>query len=72
MITQAKNLSLIVRREHKIMSRNANGQGSFEILPNKKVRMRKQCGYTSNGKPKILTVTGDTKSACIRAMHQED
>lgn len=50
------------------MGRNANGQGSFEVLPNKKVRMRKQCGYTSNGKPKILTVTGDTKSACIRAM----
>ena len=68
MIMQAKNLSLIMRREHKIMGRNANGQGSFEVLPNKKVRMRKQCGYTSNGKPKILTVTGDTKSACIRAM----
>ena len=50
------------------MKRNPNGQGNFTILDNNKVRMRKQCGYQANGRPKILTVTADSKSACIRAM----
>lgn len=48
--------------------RNLNGQGTFVILPNKKVRMRKQFGYLDNGNPRILTVTAESKPACRRAM----
>lgn len=48
--------------------RNAKGEGSFKQNANGSVTMRKTVGYYPDGRRKIITVTKDNKTACIRAM----
>ena len=50
--------------------RNAKGEGSFKINQNGTVTHRKHVGYKLNGSRKILTVTANTKTACIREMRE--
>ncbi len=52
------------------MAKRLNGEGSFIILPNGKVRMRRQYGYKANGKQRILTVTGTSKTDAINKMNE--
>lgn len=49
--------------------KRVNGEGSFAVLPNGKIQMRKMFGYLPNGRPKILTVSGTSQSDCIRQMN---
>ncbi len=50
------------------MKRRKNGEGSISKLSNGKYRMKKQVGFLPNGKPRVLTVTGETAKDCIRKM----
>ena len=50
------------------MAKRKNGEGSFNHLPNGKVRMRLQYGRNSNGGPRILTVTGSSETDALRKM----
>lgn len=50
------------------VAKRKNGEGSFIHLPSGKVRMRKQHGVLSNGKQRIITVTGTSETDCIRKM----
>lgn len=52
-------------------TRNANGQGHFLPMQDGRYRLKKQHGYLENGNPRILTVTGKTKSECIKLMNQK-
>lgn len=52
--------------------RNAKGEGSFTLNPDGTITHRKSVGYKSNGRRKILTVTADTKAACIREMRKKE
>lgn len=52
--------------------RNAKGMGSFKENPDGTVTHRKHVGYKWNGKRKILTVTAQTKTACIRLMKEKE
>lgn len=53
-------------------TRNANGQGSFQKLRDGRTRMRKQHGYLDNGKPRVFTVTGKSRSDCINKMAKKE
>lgn len=50
--------------------RNVKGEGSFKINQNGTVTHRKHVGYKLNGSRKILTVTANNKTACIREMRE--
>lgn len=52
--------------------RNAKGEGSFTVNANKTVTHRKVVGYKSNGKRKVITVTADTKTACLKEMRKKE
>lgn len=54
------------------MKRNAKGEGSFKINKDGSVTHRKNVGYKSNGRRKVLTVTAATKTACIREMKKKE
>lgn len=58
------------------MKRNANGEGTFIFLPDGRVRMKKQHGFKEkppNGRsPRVLTVTGKSKSECIKKMKKKE
>ena len=51
--------------------RAAKGEGSFAYNPDGTVTHRKSVGRKTNGKRKILTVTAQTKTACIREMKKK-
>ena len=53
-------------------SRNAKGEGSFKVNSNGSITHRKSVGYKSDGNRKVLTVTADNKSACIREMKRKE
>lgn len=53
-------------------TRAAKGEGSFKQNPDGSYTHRKSCGYKADGKRKILTVTAQTKSACIREMKKKE
>ena len=50
--------------------RNAKGEGSFKTNPSGTITHRKHVGYKPNGARKILTVTANTKTACIKEMRK--
>ena len=50
------------------MKRRKNGEGTISRLPSGKYRMKKQVGFLSNGKPRVLTVTDETVKGCIKQM----
>ena len=52
--------------------RNAKGEGSFKINPDGTITHRKHVGYKLNGARKILTVTANTKTACIKEMRTKE
>ena len=52
--------------------RNAKGEGSFKENDDGTITHRKSVGYKSDGNRKILTVTADTKAACIREMRKKE
>ncbi len=54
------------------MSKRKNGEGSFEHLPDGRVRMRKQIGYTNSGNPKRITVTGNSETDCLKKMRKRE
>ena len=54
------------------MKRRKNGEGSFEHLPDGRVRMRKQHGNLPNGRPQILTVTGKSETDCLKMMKKKE
>lgn len=54
------------------MGRRANGEGNFSIKDNGMYSLRKQVGNLPNGRPKILTVTATTKTACITLMKKKE
>ena len=49
-------------------NRRSNGEGTFERLPNGKMRLRKTVGWTPEGKPIRVGVTGTSKQNCIDLM----
>lgn len=49
-----------------------NGEGSFRELPNGKVLLKMQYGYNPNGNPRIISVTGSSKTDCIRRMKEKE
>ena len=57
------------------MAKRKNGQGSISLAYNKngkiRYRMRQQYGFLPNGRPRILTVTGNSESACYKLMHEK-
>ena len=54
-------------------TRRVKGTGCLIKNPEKKTyTLRKQCGYSDNGKPKILVVTGKNESECIKKMAQKE
>lgn len=53
-------------------NRNAKGEGSFKENPDGTITHRKSVGYKADGNRKILTVTADTKAACIREMKKKE
>lgn len=52
--------------------RNVKGQGHFEILDDGKWRLRKSVGVKTDGKRKVLTVTANSKSTCIKLMKEKE
>ena len=52
--------------------RNAKGEGSFTQNANGTITHRKSVGYKDNGGRKVLTVTAENKTACIRAMKKKE
>lgn len=52
--------------------RNAKGEGSFKTNPDGAITHRKHVGYKLNGARKILTVTANTKTACIKEMRTKE
>ena len=52
--------------------RNAKGEGSFKENADGTITHRKSVGYKADGNRKILTVTADTKAACIREMRKKE
>lgn len=52
--------------------RAAKGEGAFAYNPDGTVTHRKSVGRKTNGKRKILTVTAQTKTACIREMKKKE
>lgn len=52
------------------MGRRSNGEGTFIITPDGKYKLKVQVGYKEDGKPKYLTVTEKTKSACLKRMRK--
>ena len=52
--------------------RNAKGEGSFKTNPDGTITHRKHVGYKMNGARKILTVTANTKAACIKEMRKKE
>lgn len=53
-------------------TRAAKGEGSFKQNSDGSYTHRKSCGYKADGNRKILTVTAQTKSACIREMKRKE
>ena len=53
-------------------TRAAKGEGSFKQKPDGSFTHRKSCGYKADGNRKILTVTAQTKAACIREMRRKE
>ena len=53
-------------------TRRANGEGSFKVLPSGRIQMRKAIGTLSNGRPKVITVSAESRSACIRLMKEKE
>ena len=53
-------------------TRAAKGEGSFKQNPDGSFTHRKSCGYKADGNRKILTVTAQTKAACIREMRRKE
>ena len=53
-------------------NRNAKGEGSFKENADGTITHRKSVGYKADGNRKILTVTADTKAACIREMRKKE
>lgn len=51
--------------------RNAKGEGSFKKNGNGTITMRKTVGYHADGSRKVITVTKNTKAACIKAMGEK-
>ncbi len=56
----------------KSESRNAKGAGSFKKNQDGTITHRKSVGYKANGNRKILTVTAETKAACIKEMRKKE
>lgn len=52
------------------MRRRINGMGSLVKLSDGRYRLKQQCGFLPNGKPRILTVTAGSETACIKKMHK--
>lgn len=52
--------------------RNPKGAGSFKTNSDGTITHRKSVGYKSDGNRKILTVTADTKAACIKEMRKKE
>ena len=52
--------------------RNPNGAGSFATKPNGKIKYRKMVGRKEDGRPKILVVTGSSKSECLKLMKTKE
>lgn len=52
--------------------RNAKGEGAFKINPDGTVTHRKSVGYKENGQRKVLTVTANTKAACLKEMKKKE
>ena len=42
-------------------TRRANGEGSFKVLPSGRIQMRKAIGTLSNGRPKVITVSAESR-----------
>lgn len=53
-------------------TRATKGEGSFKCNSDGSYTHRKSCGYKSDGKRKVLTVTAQTKSACIKEMKKKE
>ena len=53
------------------MSRRANGEGSFIKLEDGRIRMRQQYGFLPSGYQRILTVTGSSRSECVKLMKKK-
>lgn len=54
------------------MGRRANGEGYFKLEKDGRYSLRKQVGKLPNGRPKILTVSANSKSACIALMKEKE
>ena len=52
--------------------RNAKGEGAFKVNPDGTVTHRKSVGYKENGQRKVLTVTANTKAACLKEMKKKE
>lgn len=52
--------------------RNAKGEGAFKENPDGTVTHRKSVGYKDSGQRKVLTVTADTKAACLKKMKKKE
>lgn len=52
--------------------RRAKGEGSFRENPDGTITHRKTIGFKVNGYRKILTVTADSRSACIKIMRKNE
>lgn len=52
-------------------TRQGNGSGYFVRLSDEKWRLRQQFGFKSNGRARILTVTGKTKAECRKKMKEK-
>lgn len=53
------------------MAKRVNGEGSFSILKSGKVQMRKMVGMLPNGRPRIFTVSANSKSECHKLMNHK-
>ena len=63
---------IFTKRRKMNKNRNAKGEGSFKENPNGTITHRKSVGYKADGNRKILTVTADTKAACIKEMRRKE
>lgn len=55
-----------------VKKKRAHGEGSFQELPNGKIRYRWMYGYQDNGNPLILTVTGKSKTECLKLRKERE
>lgn len=53
------------------MRRRANGEGWFTELKDGRIRLRQQYGFLPSGYQRILTVTGNSRSECLKLMRKK-